>query len=94
MTHGFYEEARASEAFMSADGLLDVVFKFIICFHVGQDCTLLTRCAKNILNLQLRSTIRSTVSFHFGTVMRIHFFATVCWLGLKCSTRGSQATGV
>ena len=89
MSHGFYEEIRVSETFMSVDGLLDVVFKFIFCFHAGQDCILLTRFAKNILDLQLCSSILgalcarmldSTRCFHVCTAMH--------GLSLKCSTRG------
>ena len=52
MPHGFYEEIEGSETFMSVEGLLDVVFKFLFSFHRGQDCILLTRFAKNILGLK------------------------------------------
>ena len=92
MSHGFYEEIRVSETFMSVDGLLDVVFKFTFCFHAGQDCILLTRFAKNILDLQLCSSILgalcarmldSTRCFHVCTAMH--------GLSLKCSTRGFQS---
>ena len=57
MSHRFYEEIRASETLMSVEGLLDVVFKFIFCFHAGQHCILLTRFAKNIFNIQLVASI-------------------------------------
>ena len=69
--------------------LLDVALKFILCFHAGQDCVLLTRFANNILDLQLSSSILgalcagmldSTRCFHVCTAMH--------GLRLKCSTRG------
>ena len=57
MSHGFFEEIRVCETLMSVDGLLDVVFTFIFWFHAGHDCILLTKFAKNILDLQLCSSI-------------------------------------
>ena len=42
-----------------------------------------------MLDLQLFASILGALyASVFGTVMCFHFFATMLWLGLKCSTRG------
>ena len=89
MSHGFYEEIRVSEISMSVEGLRRCVQVHILFSRGSRFILLLTKFAKNMLDLQLFASILGALyASVFGTVMCFHFFATMLWLGLKCSTRG------
>ena len=89
---------------MSAETRVDFVFIFY--FSVVRACAFLSRIAKNIVNFQFCASILGTLCASilsppfgsiFGTVLRFHFLyhyalAELVW-NLKCSRRGSQATG-